>query len=173
MHGVRFAVNHTFVGPEHQLLGGEEVAFLPPVSGGGVPSLAVTQSPLDLAAVHAAARRDCDGALVSFVGLVRSTGHCRTVEHLEYEGYQEMALAWLAQLRSEVVERWPEACLWVHHRLGRLEVGEASVLIVVGAPHRAQAFEACRHAIERIKLDLPVWKKEVYPDGEEWVGEGS
>jgi molybdopterin synthase catalytic subunit len=169
---VRFAVNREVVREDHLLLGGEEVAFLPPVSGGSGQARVVDR-PLDLAALAAEARRDSDGALVSFLGVVRDHGHGRAVDHLEYECYPEMAERWLEQLREEAASRWPGSSLWVHHRVGRLEVGEASVAIVATAPHREEAFAACRHAIERIKEELPVWKKEVYPDGEMWVGQGS
>lgn len=114
---------------------------------------------------------DC-GAVVSFVGTVRSTNHGKIVVRLEYEAYPEMALRVFDRICAEARERWG-ARVVIHHRIGSLDPGALSVVIAAAAPHRADAFEACRYAIEFLKKDAPIWKKEIYPDGTSWVGLGS
>lgn len=114
---------------------------------------------------------DC-GAVVSFTGAVRDTNRGRAVVELEYEAYPEMALKVFARIAAEAQARW-KARLVVHHRMGTLRPGELSVVIAAAAPHRADAFDACRFAIEELKKDAPIWKHERYPDGSEWVGMGS
>ncbi len=135
--------------------------------------LHLTPDPLDAdalaAAVVAAAPAGAFGALVTFVGTVRGEHQGRRVVRLEYESYEPLALKALAQVADEAAGHWPEARLAVHHRLGVLALGEASVVIVAAAPHRAEAFQACRYAIERIKQIVPIWKHERFEDGEAWV----
>jgi molybdopterin synthase catalytic subunit len=114
---------------------------------------------------------DC-GAVVTFVGTVRSSNHGKAVVRLEYEAYRPMALRVFEHIAAETRERWG-ARLCIHHRVGALDPGELSVVIAAAAPHRADAFEACRHAIESLKRDAPIWKREIYPDGSSWVGLGS
>lgn len=115
---------------------------------------------------------DC-GAVVSFVGVVRDRNQGKAVVALEYEVFAAMALKVFAGIEAEARARWPGARLAIHHREGRLAPGQVSVVIAAAAPHRADAFEACRHAIEALKKDAPIWKRETYPDGSSWVGLGS
>jgi MoaE-MoaD fusion protein len=115
---------------------------------------------------------DC-GAGVSFAGTVRETNHGKTVVVLEYEAYPEMALKVFAGIEAEAARRWPGTRVAIHHRTGTLRPGELSVVIACASPHRADAFDACRLAIEQLKADAPIWKRERYPDGSEWIGLGS
>jgi len=133
----------------------------------------VSERPIDLNRVVEAARQDDDGAAVTFVGVVRNENRGRTVLYLEYEAYPEMAGAKLREIGGEILSKWGLGHVAIVHRVGRIEVGEASVVIAVGAPHRAVAFEACHYAIDRLKVTVPVWKKEVYADGEVWLGTGN
>ena len=133
----------------------------------------ITEKPLLVgAAVSAVAKRTC-GAVATFTGVVREFSRGRQVLYLEYEAYPEMAIVKMRQIEQEVRDKWEIEQILIHHRVGRLEVGEASVVIAVSAPHRRQALEACAYAIERLKQIVPVWKKEVSPDGSFWVGMGS
>ena len=133
----------------------------------------VTEKPLSVAdAVSAVTKRTC-GAVATFTGIVREHSRGRQVSYREYEAYPEMAIAKMRQIEQEVRKKWEIERILIHHRIGRLEVGEASVVIAVSAPHRRQALEGCAYAIERLKEIVPVWKKEVSPDGSYWVGMGS
>ncbi len=168
---LRLAVDQEFAAPERKLRDGSEVALIPPVSGGAGPHRI---GPAALAAevpLGEVAGADC-GAVVSFVGTVRATNQGKRVVRLEYEAYPEMALRIFEQIAAQARERWA-ARIAIHHRTGALEPGEISVVIAAAAPHRADAFEACRHAIEALKKDAPIWKRELYPDGSSWVGMGS
>lgn len=168
---LRLAVDQQFASPDQRLRDGSEVALIPPVSGGSSPHR-IGPSPIDPEApLRAVAGADC-GAVVSFVGTVRSTNHGKPVVRLEYEAYPEMALRIFEHIASQAREKWA-ARLVIHHRTGALEPGEISVAIAAAAPHRADAFDACRHAIEALKKDAPIWKRELYPDGSSWVGLGS
>ena len=111
-----------------------------------------------------------DGAVVTFLGLVRNHNLGRSVRYLEYEAYEPLALKAFEKIAAEIGERWPGARLALHHRIGRLEIGESSVMIAVSSPHRRGAFEACHFAIDTLKETVPVWKKEYFEDGEVWVG---
>ena len=168
--GVLYAVNRSYVEPGHELADGDEVALIPPVSGG---SFRLADEPLDVAAVLREVEDPEAGAVASFVGTVRRRSRERDVVHLEYEAFEEMAEPMLAQLGEDLTERHGLCAVAIHHRLGRVEVGEASVVIAVSAPHRSAALDACREAIETLKTTIPLWKKEVYAGGEEWVGRGS
>jgi molybdopterin synthase catalytic subunit len=126
----------------------------------------LTREPLDLAALGGTS--PADGALCLFVGVVRNENGGRAVTHLEYEAYEEMALPLLEQIEAETRQRWPVTEVRLLHRLGRLEIGEASVAVAVASPHRAEAFAACRYAIDTLKAKVPIWKKEFYADGAEW-----
>lgn len=171
---VRVAVNQSFVKPDAALSEGDEVALIPPVSGGsGVSLVAVRDRPLGLAEVESAVSVPGAGAICSFVGTVRDHTGPHQVVALEYESYAEMAEKVMRGIGAEVCERFPKARVAVLHRVGRLEVGEASVVIAVSSPHRAEAFDGCRHVIERLKEDAPIWKKEIRSDGSVWVGMGS
>ena len=125
------------------------------------------REPLDLAAFHAVSPKD--GAVCVFVGVVRNENGGRPVLRLEYEAYEEMALPLMAEIEAEVRERWPVTDVRMLHRLGPLGIGEASVAVAVASPHRAEAFAACRHAIDTLKAKVPIWKKEFYADGAVWL----
>jgi molybdopterin synthase catalytic subunit len=137
--------------------------------------LAISRAPLALEALsrdlEAGARHAGEGcgALCSFLGVVRATHKGRRVRHLEYEAYDAMALKVFERIASEVAEAWPDARVAIHHRVGRLEIGDASVAIVAAAAHRAEAFQVSRYAIERVKQIAPIWKHEFFDDGDEWV----
>ncbi|MGI5838029.1 MAG: molybdopterin converting factor subunit 1 [Chloroflexota bacterium] len=171
----RFAVNGEYTDPRATLEDGDEVAFIPPVSGGstGNPLFEITGDKIDVNRVVEAVRRDEDGAVATFVGVVRNNNRGKQVLYLEYEAYPEMALGKMREISQEISSRWELDHVAIVHRVGRIEVGETSVVIAVSAPHRAEAFEACRFAIDRLKETVPVWKKEVYADGEEWLGIGN
>lgn len=133
------------------------------------PLTAVTADPLDAAALLQLVGRDGDGAVASFLGLVRDHNQGRRVTHLDYEAYVPLAERGLARIVAEVEARWPSTRLAVHHRIGRLAIGEASVAIAAASPHRADAFAACRYAIERIKQIVPIWKHEHFDGGDVWI----
>ena len=127
----------------------------------------LTREPIDLVALQAVA--PADGALCLFVGVVRNENRGRTVVHLEYEAYEEMAWSEMEAIEAEVRRRWPVTDVRLVHRLGRLEIGDASVAVAVASPHRGEAFEACRFAIDTLKKTVPIWKKEFYADGAVWL----
>jgi molybdopterin synthase catalytic subunit/molybdopterin converting factor small subunit len=168
--GLLYAVNREYADRGQELHDGHEVALLPPVSGG---SFRVTEEPLSLEAVAAEVADERAGAVATFTGTVRRQSRGREVTHLEYEAYAEMAEDVMARLAGDLEARYDLCSIAIHHRVGRLEVGEASVVIAVSAPHRQDALAACKDAIDRLKETVPLWKKEVYEDGEEWVGRGS
>jgi MoaE-MoaD fusion protein len=168
--GLLYAVNRAYVERSQELAEGDEVALIPPVSGG---SFLLVAGPLDVAAVVHEVEDPEAGAIASFVGTVRRRSRGRDVLHLEYEAYEEMAEPMLARLGAELIERHGLCGVAIHHRLGRVEIGQASVVIAVSAPHRSAALDACREAIETLKTSIPLWKKEVYAGGEEWIGRGS
>src|SRR5580765_210779 len=168
--GLLYAVNREYVSTDRQLTDGDEVALIPPVSGG---SFRLVPEPLDVAAVLREVESPDAGALASFVGTVRRRSRDRDVLHLDYEAYEEMAEEMLARLGAELTERHGLTAVAIHHRLGRVEIGEPSVVIAVSAAHRGAALDACREAIETLKTSIPLWKKEVYSGGEEWIGRGS
>jgi molybdopterin synthase catalytic subunit len=130
----------------------------------------VTRDPIDVDAVTRSAYSDTSGAVVTFLGTVRQDRGGRKLLHLDYDAYPEMAKEKLEQVRAEILERWPADGVSLVHRFGPMKVGEVSVAIAVSCPHRKEAFEACEYAIDRIKEIVPVWKKEVFEDGAEWVG---
>jgi molybdopterin synthase catalytic subunit/molybdopterin converting factor small subunit len=168
--GLLYAVNRAYVERGHPLADGDEVALIPPVSGG---AFRIGPAPLDVAAVVAEVEREEAGGIASFVGTVRRSSRGREVLYLEYEAFEEMAEPMLERLAAELTERHGLSAVAIHHRIGRVEIGEASVAIAVSAPHRASALEACREAIDTLKETIPLWKKEVYAGGEEWIGRGS
>jgi MoaE-MoaD fusion protein len=172
----RVAVDHAFVDLDHVLGEGEELALIPPVSGGhdgpveGRVHLGL--EPLSLDAVVQAVRHRGAGGLATFSGNVRARSRGHEVERLEYEAYEPMARATMRAIIEDIERRTPGARVAIHHRLGHLEVGETAVVIAASAPHRAEAFAACRDAIETLKRDVPIWKREVSTDGSEWIGQG-
>jgi len=135
----------------------------------------ITHEPLSVESVTAAVERDVQargegcGGLCAFVGVVRATHKGRRVRYLEYEAFDTLALKIFEQVDAEARAAWPDARVAIHHRVGRLEIGEASVVIVAGSAHRAAAFQASRYAIERVKQIAPVWKHEFFEDGDAWV----
>jgi MoaE-MoaD fusion protein len=168
--GLLYAVNRHYAQGGQPLADGDEVALIPPVSGG---DFRLTEEPLSLDAVVAEVRRDEAGAVATFLGTVRSSSRGRRVLHLEYEAYEGMAEETMAALAAELAERHDLCAVAIHHRVGRVEIGEPSVAIAVSSPHRADALAACRETIDTLKQSVPLWKKEVYEGGEEWIGQGS
>jgi MoaE-MoaD fusion protein len=168
--GLLYAVNREYADADRALRDGDEVALIPPVSGG---DFLISAEPLDVAAVVAEAEDDEAGAVASFVGTVRRHSRGRTVLHLEYEAFEEMAEPMLRALAAELTAKHGLAKVAIHHRVGRVEIGEPSVVIAVSAAHRAAALDACREAIDTLKETIPLWKKEFYEGGEEWLGRGS
>lgn len=133
------------------------------------PTLALSREPIDAAALEAAVAHPAAGALCVFHGVTRNHHLGRAVTHLSYEAYPEMALATMAVIAAELAAAWPGVRLAMTHRLGEVPLGQASVVIAVASAHRAEAFEACRHAIDQLKLRVPIWKKEFWADGSAWV----
>jgi molybdopterin converting factor subunit 1 len=166
----RVAVNHEFVEPSHILHEGDEVALIPPVSGGETPMVWIAFQPLDPEAVTARVRHPGNGGVVTFLGTTRNETDGRRVLYLEYEAYLPMAYKKMAQVVEEAKERFGVPHVAVAHRLGRLEVGEISLVVAVGAPHRREAFAAAAYIVDRIKEMVPIWKKEVFEGGAVWVG---
>ncbi len=167
-----FAVGQDYVSPEHRLNAGDELCFFPPVSGGNGPDLyRVVQEPLSPDAIAAAVDHPGAGGIVIFSGVVRNETGGRAVKFLEYEAHAPMAETKMREIGQTVRGRWPTVKrVAMLHRIGRLEIGECSVLIAVSAAHRREAFEACQYAIDTLKQTVPVWKKEHFGDGEVWVG---
>ena len=168
--GLLYAVNREYADRDLELNDGDEVALIPPVSGG---AYRVTGEPLSLDAAVAEVADEQAGAIATFTGTVRKQSRGREVTHLEYEAYAEMAEDVMAQLAADLEARHELCRVAIHHRVGRLEIGEASVVIAVSAPHRQDALAACREAIDKLKETVPLWKKEFYEGGEEWIGRGS
>lgn len=166
----RIALDQRFVQDADPVPAGSEVAIIPPVAG-GAPLFRVVDRPLDLAEVVAAVSGPGPGGVVTFTGTVRGESHGRRVVRLEYEAHRPMAERVLAEI-GRAVEAEHGAAVAVVHRVGRLEPGEAAVVIAAAAAHRTPAFRACEAVIERLKKDAPIWKREVYEDGSEWVGLG-
>lgn len=171
---VRAARNGAYAAWEEPLVEEDEVAFLPPVSGGGgATRIGISEGPIDEAALVAGLAGDADGAVVSFVGRARNhADDGREVLELEYEAYGPMAERVLAEIASEAADRW-DASVGIVHRIGRVPIGEASVVIVSAAAHRDAAYQASRYAIEAIKERLPIWKRERFSDGSEWKRPGA
>ncbi|HEY7351103.1 MAG TPA: molybdenum cofactor biosynthesis protein MoaE [Ktedonobacterales bacterium] len=167
-----YAVNRQYVPADTPLREGDELVFIPPMGGGAasmIPLIKITREPLDRDAIIAAVAHPEAGGIVTFEGVVRNHARGKQIRYLEYDAYPEMAEEQFARIAAEAQERWGPARIAIWHRIGRLEIGEASVIVVVATPHRAQAFEACRYAIDTLKTTVPIWKKEVAEDGEEWV----
>jgi molybdopterin synthase catalytic subunit len=133
------------------------------------PLIQLTREPLDRDALIAAVSHASVGGIVVFEGVVRDNARGKQVRYLEYDAYEEMALPQIRTIITEAQRRWGVECIALAHRFGRLEIGEASVIIVVASPHRSEAFEACRYIIDTLKTTVPIWKKEVATNGEEWV----
>jgi molybdopterin converting factor subunit 1 len=173
---ILFARNQEFATAETLLTDNDEVAFLPPVSGGTDGArdadghvFSLTRSVIDGSKLAHEIQRPEDGAVVIFEGIVRNNTNGRETEHLEYEGYEGMALDRMKRIGREVVQQFAIGRIGIIHRLGSLQVGEASVVIAATAPHRKPAFEAALEAINRLKREVPIWKKEYFADGAVWV----
>ena len=168
--GLLYAVNRTYADRGQALAEGDEVALIPPVSGG---AFRLTHGPVNLTSVIVEVVDEQAGAIATFLGTVRAHSRGRDVIALEYEAYEEMAEDVMTAIADELQARYDLCKVAMSHRLGRVEVGETSVAIAVSAPHRQDALAACADAIEALKAQVPLWKKELYADGEEWIGRGS
>jgi len=189
--GIAVGVNAEYATATRVLRDGDEVALLPPVSGGSArpgtarpgtarpadslgdipeePTISLTRERIETEKLVAAAKRGEDGAVVVFDGIVRNNSRGRATLYLDYEAYEEMALGEMRRLAAQSSERFGVRQVTMVHRLGRLQVGETSVLIVVASAHRAQAFDACRWLIDTLKQTVPIWKKETFADGAVWA----
>ena len=168
--GLLYAANQAYVPAERELVDGDEVALIPPVSGG---AFRLTEEPVDVGAVIAEAANEAAGASATFLGTVRERSRGRRVLHLEYEAYEGMAEKLMVEIAEALHEKYDLSEIAITHRVGRVGIGEVSVAIAVSAPHREDALAACKEAIDTLKAEVPLWKKEVYEGGEEWVGRGS
>jgi molybdopterin synthase catalytic subunit len=165
--GLAYARNREYAGRREQLAPGDEVAVIPPVSGG---AFTVRADPLDLDAIVAEVSDPAAGAIATFIGITRLHSRGRTVTHLEYDAYPEMAAAEMERIAEAVRARHDVLRVSIAHRTGHVPLGEASVIIAVSAAHRGSAMDACREAIDTLKQTVPIWKKEVFEGGEEWIG---
>lgn len=178
---LRVSVNREFAADDAPLADGDEVAFLPPVSGGsGVdpgtgaappdePRCTISEHPLDPERVNARVVGPDAGGLVTFVGAVRDVSRGHAIEHLEYEAYPEMAIQEMDRICDEAARRWPGTRVAIAHRIGHLGIGDLAVVVAAASAHRAEAFDACRFAIDALKQTVPIWKKEVATTGAYWV----
>lgn len=167
-NALMYAINAEYVSPEHPVREGDELALIPPVSGGS-ELFEITPNPLDIQRVVDFVRRDESGAIALFYGVVRNNNLGRTVLYLEYDAYPEMATKVMRDIADEIRGRHPITSVAIQHRTGRLEIGDTSLLVAVSAPHRKEAFEACHALVDRFKEVVPIWKKEVWEGGEEWI----
>lgn len=167
------AVNQEFATLETELQAGDELAFIPPVSGGsGVPRFCISATSLDPAPLVQAVQDPAMGSIVTFAGVARNHFAGRATARLEYQAYESMAVAVLEQIAQEAQQRWNTGLIAIHHRIGVLEIGETAVLVVVASPHRREGFAAAEWIMDRIKEVAPIWKKEIWADGmTEWVGD--
>jgi molybdopterin synthase catalytic subunit len=169
-NGLLYAVNKEYATREQALADGDEVALIPPVSGG---AFVLSDEPLSLERVVDEVRDDEAGAIATFTGTTRIHSRERTVTHLEYEAYEGMAERVMAEIAAGLHARYELSAVAIHHRIGHVGIGETSVVIAVSAAHREAALAACKDAIDELKERAPLWKKEVYEGGEQWIGQGS
>ncbi len=186
LRGIAVSVNAEYANHSQILNDGDEVGLLPPVSGGAPESanqaqsqaqsiepatvvVALTRDPIDACKLVAAAKRGEDGAVVVFDGIVRNNSRGRQTMYLDYEAYEEMAVKQMEELAREALTQYSVRQVTILHRLGRLQVTETSVLIIVASAHRGQAFDACRWLIDTLKKKVPIWKKEIFVDGAVWA----
>ena len=168
--GLLYAVNQEYAERDRELAEGDEVALIPPVSGGG---FRLSGEPLDADEVVREVSDERAGGIATFIGTTRIASRGRTVRYLEYEAYEGMAEKVMAELAAQLKAKYELCEVAIAHRVGRVGIGEPSVVIAVSAPHRADALAACKDAIDTLKESVPLWKKEVYEGGEEWIGRGS
>jgi len=168
--GLLVAVNRSYASRERVLADGDEVALIPPVSGG---AFRLSEEPLSLERAVREVASDEAGAIATFTGTTRARSRGREVVRLEYEAYEGMAEAEMERIAAALLERHPLLGVAIHHRVGIVEIGEPSVVIAISAEHRAGALAACGEAIDTLKATVPLWKKEIYVGGEEWIGKGS
>jgi len=171
---IAYAVNHEYVKDDYRPRDRDEVAFIPPVSGGSetpwLGPISIGRDAIDVSALEQSVASPAAGAIVTFAGTTRESNVGRKVIRLEYEAYEPMALSEMRKLAIEAGERWKIVRIAIQHRVGLVEIGQTSVAIAVASAHRAEAFEACRFAIDRLKEIVPIWKKEYFEGGELWVG---
>ena len=168
--GLLYAVNKEYADASRPLVDGDEVALIPPVSGG---AFRLTEEPISLESVVAEVADERAGAIATFTGTTRVESRGRTVLHLDYDAYEGMAERVMEEIARELLSRHDLCRIAIIHRVGRVGIGETSVVIAVSAPHRSEALAACAEAIDALKERVPLWKKEVYEGGEEWIGRGS
>lgn len=169
MRSAAVAVNQEYAAPEQILRDGDEVAILPPVSGGSCDLVQLVWEPINADTIVSAVKSGVDGAVCVFDGVVRDNTRGRATLHLDYEAYEEMALKQMHALRDEAKTKFGVREIAIVHRLGRLFVGETSVLIAVASAHRGAAFDACRYVIDTLKKTVPIWKREHFEDGVVWA----
>ena len=162
------AVNTEYGQPDLALFDGDDVALIPPVSGGGT-MIEMTRKPLIPEEITAKVRKDTNGAVVTFLGTTRLFAEGRKVLYLEYEAYEEMALKEMEKILQEIRSEWALEDVAIAHRIGRVDIGEISLVLAVASPHRKEAFHACHEAVDRLKERVPIWKKEFFEDGYHWV----
>lgn len=168
---LQVAVNMEFMPAKTQLKDGDEVALIPPVAGGSA-LVRLSRQPLQYDEVIAAVSGPGQGGIVLFAGLVRDHNDGKQVVRLDYEAYDEMAVRKMAEIAARIESERPGVRVAMVHRVGSLQIGDLAVILAASAPHRGEAFAACRAAIEALKVEVPIWKKEFSPDGEEWLGQG-
>jgi MoaE-MoaD fusion protein len=169
-NGLLYAVNKEYASRDRSLADGDEVALIPPVSGG---AFLLSDEPLSLERAIDEVRDDEAGAIATFTGTTRIHSRDRTVTHLDYEAYEGMAERVMAEIADGLQVRYELCGVAIHHRIGHVGIGETSVVIAVSAAHRQAALAACKDAIDELKERVPLWKKEVYEGGEQWIGQGS
>jgi MoaE-MoaD fusion protein len=169
-NGLLYAVNKEYATRDHVLADGDEVALIPPVSGG---AFLLSDEPLSLDRAIDEVRSDEAGAIATFTGTTRVHSRDRVVTHLDYEAYEGMAERVMAEIAAALHARYELCAVAIHHRVGRVGIGETSVVIAVSSAHRQAALAACKDAIDELKERVPLWKKEVYEGGEAWIGKGS